>query len=185
MSGPASTPAGATALNSRIAIVAPQDEKIAKLSGELNGTYIAYGARGREQADRQLRQDANAATQPSSGAAVQRAMSKSSGLYVNGSWDLVDATKDGNLKLDEMKEDDLPESMRKMTADQRKAYIEEHAKKRGEIQQKIQTLNGEREKFVAEKRKEQATAARTDSLDAAMLTAVKEQLATKNYDVAK
>jgi hypothetical protein len=168
-----------------VAIPAPQDDEIAKLSGELNGTYIAYGAEGEAQAQRQVAQDANAATQPASGAAQQRAVAKSTGMYRNGSWDLVDATKDGNVKLAEMKEEDLPEAMRKMTLDERKAYVEANGKKRADIQQKIQTLNGEREKFVAEKRKEQAAAARTDSLDAAMQSAVKKQLQTKNYEVAK
>lgn len=160
-----------------VAIAAPQDEEIARLSGALNETYLAYGVEGDAYALRQEAQDLAAASQPAAaaaGAPVQRALAKASTLYTNASWDLIDAMKKGTVKLEDLKEAELPEAMRDMTAEERKAHVEEQAAKRQEIQKQIQALNAEREKFVAEKRKEQAGDP-VDTLDAAMINAVREQ----------
>ncbi len=160
-----------------VAIAAPQDEEIATLSTALNLTYLPYGTAGDEYALRQVAQDVAAASQPAAaaaGAPVQRALAKSSGLYRNGLWDLVDATKDGYVKLEELKEEELPEAMRELKPEEREAYVEEQAKKREEIQKQIQTLNVDREKFVAEKRKEQV-GEKGNTFDEAMINAVREQ----------
>jgi hypothetical protein len=169
-----------------VAIAAPQDAEIARLSGDLNKTYVPYGREGATAAARQVAQDAYAATQPAAlaaGAPVQRAVSKANALYKNGSWDLVDAVvNDKTVKLDDVKEEDLPESMRSMTQQQRKEHVEAQAKARSDLQKQINTLNTEREKFVAEKRREQAAASGKDTLDAAMLNAVGEQLKTSQFE---
>ena len=171
-----------------IAIAAPQDDQIARLSGELNKTYVPYGAAGWRFAARQSQQDAAAATAPAAlaaGAPVQRAVSKANALYRNANWDLVDAVvNDKTIKLDEVKDADLPEAMRSMTQEQRQAHVEAQAKARSDLQHQINALNTEREKFVAEKRREQA-AAGNHSLDAAILTAVGEQLETTHFEQPK
>jgi hypothetical protein len=169
-----------------VAIAAPQDAEIAQLSADLNKTYIPYGQLGGESLARQEAQDAFAATQPAAaaaGAPVQRAVSKANGLYKNGNWDLVDAVvNDKSIKLDDLKEADLPADMKKMNSQQRQDFIAAKSRERGEIQQKINTLNGDREKFIAEKRKESG---KSDTLDAAMLNAVDEELTSKHFEQAK
>jgi hypothetical protein len=163
-----------------VAIAAPQDAEIATLSAKLNETYVPFGGRGAEYAARQQAQDAFAASQPAAAAAAApqvRAMSKASTLYRNASWDLVDAVvNEKTVKLEDVKEAELPEPMRKMTPGERKAYVEQNAKSRGELQEKIRSLGTDREKFIAEKRRENAAAAGEKTLDAAILTAVDEQL---------
>ena len=62
---------------------------------------------------------------------------------------LVDACKDEKFKLAEVKEADLPEAMKKMSQAERAKHVEEMGKKRADLQQKIQALDGERQKFVA------------------------------------
>jgi hypothetical protein len=168
-----------------VAIAAPQDDEIAKLSAKLNETYVPYGERGAQNAQRQVAQDAFAASQPAAaaaGAPLLRAQSKASSLYQNATWDLVDAVvNQKTIKLDDVKEADLPENLRKMTPDQRKAYVEAQAKERTDIQGKIKGLGSEREKFIAEKRRESA-AAGDKTLDSAILGAVGEQLKEKNFE---
>jgi hypothetical protein len=169
-----------------VAIVAPQDADIGRLSAELNKTYVPYGQLGAASYERQAQQDSFAATAPAAaaaGAPVQRAVSKANAMYKNSKWDLVDAVvNDKTVKLDDVKDEDLPADLRGKTAQERKDYIDAKAKARGEIQQKINTLNGEREKYVAEKQRE---AGKTDTLDAAILQAVDEQLGGKQFDQAK
>src|SRR5205085_12383223 len=119
-----------------VSIEAPQDKEIAKLGVELNKTYVAYGRAGAESAQRQYRQDANAATLAPAGAPVQRSLAKASANYQNSSWDLVDAAKAKDFKLSEIKKEELPAEMQKMNVEERKSFIEKHAKERADLQEK-------------------------------------------------
>lgn len=167
-----------------LAIKAPQDEEIMRLSTELNSTYIAYGQAGEESQSRQKQQDTAAAAMPEAGSGVQRSISKAQPVYQNATWDLVDATKENKIKLDEIDAKELPENMRSMTSGQRKAHVEEQAKKRADIQKQINDLGAQRDQYVAEKRRAEATSG-ADTLDAAMLKAVREQLAKNQFEVAE
>jgi hypothetical protein len=160
-------------------IEAPQDKEIANLSVELNKTYLAFGAGGPVAAGRQREQDRNAMSlAPASGAAVQRAVAKSSVNYVNADWDLVDAARDSKFKLEEVKEPDLPAEMQKMSGSERREFVEKKAKERAELQAKIQTLNAAREQYVAAQRKQPSA---TNTLDAVLIGAVREQAATQAF----
>ncbi|HVR39265.1 MAG TPA: VWA domain-containing protein, partial [Thermoanaerobaculia bacterium] len=163
--------------NAQVAdIDAPQDKEIAALGTQLNQTYIAYGTAGAQGAARQNAQDVNVASKMS--ANVQRQVAKSSGYYSNASWDLVDAKKNG-VDIEKIEAKQLPPEMQKMTPPQRKAYVEQNEKKRAEIQTKIQKLDTERKKYVAEQMKKLPPAAST--LDAAVVTTVREVGAKKGY----
>ncbi|SRR6266511_6419902 len=157
---------------------APQDKEIARLSAELNKTYIAYGVGGREAAKRQAVQDANASSVAPSGALLQRSLTKASSNYRNDTWDLVDAVKNGRQTLAEVKTEDLPVEMQKLSADERKAYVESKARERTEIQGKINQLNQARVKYVADRMKAQSA---TNTFDSVVVSTIREQAAKKNY----
>lgn len=159
-------------------IEAPQDKELARLSGALNGTYLAYGAGGSDGAQRQEKQDRNAASVASSGALVARAAAKASGNYQNGSWDLVDAAKDKDFRLDSLKPADLPATMQALPPAERKEFVEKKSRERGELQAQIQTLNEARTKFVATKMKESAA---SNTLDSVVITTVREQAQTRQF----
>jgi hypothetical protein len=159
-------------------IEAPQDGEIAKLSSELNGTYLAYGRAGGESAVRQEMQDRNAATVASSGALVARSVAKASPAYNNGNWDLVDAAKSKDFKLDAVKESDLPAAMQALPSSERKEFIEKKSEERAALQAQINELNAEREKYVAAKMK---TVAFTNTLDSVVITTVHEQAQTRAF----
>lgn len=158
-------------------IEAPQDKEIAELGQKINGTYVAYGKVGVEGARNQAVQDSNAAVAGRGGASVsvERAVTKASAAYNNAGWDLVDATRKKQVELKELKDEDLPEEMRKLDEKGREGYLAKKAEERGAIQTRIQQLSAEREKFLAEKRK----ALPETTLDAAIVGAVRAQ-ATKN-----
>lgn len=159
-------------------IAAPQDEEIAKLGVELNKTYLGYGRSGAEAKKRQVAQDANASTNAVS--ATTRAMSKASRLYDNSSWDLVDGTKQGKVKLEALKDEDLPEELRGKSVEERKAVLEAKEKERAELQARIQQLSAERQKYLAGKEQEQA-AQGGDTLDKAILQSVKTQAKEQSF----
>ena len=158
-------------------VEAPQDAEILRLSTALNNTYVAFGAVGTESRVRQSAQDVNALSLAPQGAAVNRALAKASSNYRNANWDLVDAVKENTVKLDELKREELPKELQTLSTSERKDYLDAKAKERAELQAKINELNKERTQFVAEKIKN--TPANT--LDAAVVTAVREQAAKRNY----
>lgn len=161
-------------------IAAPQDAEILRLNNELNTTYVAYGSAGRAAAARQEAQDNNAmGVSASSG--INRAVAKTSEQYRNSNWDLCDAVKEGQVKLSEVKSEDLPENMRSMTHDQREAYVRTQETRRTEIKSQIRVLTKARNAYVAAKRKDMSSSGGADTLETAMIKAVREQAAAKHY----
>ncbi len=151
---------------------APQDDEIAKLGRELNKTYLGYGSQGKEAKKRQEVQDSNAAA--FAGSATTRAVSKASRLYDNSGWDLVDGTKKGAVKLDAMKDEELPAELQGKNAQERQAIVDAKAKERADIQGRIQKLQTEREKYVTEKQKAAASQG-ADTLDKAIIESATKQ----------
>jgi hypothetical protein len=162
-------------------IAAPQDIQIARLNQELNGTYLAFGSNGAGGKERQKEQDLQASTL-SGEVAAQRAAAKASPQYSNSSWDLVDARKAGQVKLEEMPAADLPAEMKGLSAKERNDYVAAVQNKRETLQKKIATLHAERERFVADRLKNQAT---TNTLDSAIIGALRRQAALKNFTIKK
>ena len=159
-------------------ITAPQDDEIARLGTELNKTYVAFGRAGESGKMRQEAQDVNAASvAPSVNA--QRAIAKASASYRNSGWDLVDAKKEKSVDVSNMKEEDLPEEMRKMTPEEREKYLAGKAGQREEIQRRILSLQTERDKYINEKRREKAT--ETPTLDEAILQATRDAASERGF----
>ena len=77
-------------------VASPYDDKILELNEKLNKTYVAYGSAGRKKMEMQAEQDSNAMSYNKANA-VSRTVSKSSRLYKNSSWDLVDAEKESDF----------------------------------------------------------------------------------------
>ena len=164
-------------------VPAPQDKEIAELNSKLNGSYISYGKNGAAGKMNQAAQDSNAAASPA-GAEVlaRRVASKASSIYSNSSWDLVDRSKEKDFDVKKLTEAELPEEMKKMTLDERVAYVEKKRAEREETQQKLKSLASARDKFVAEKSKGDAS---VSTLGQAVSTAVREQAEKKGVQFNK
>lgn len=158
-------------------IESPYDDEIMKLNESLNRTYVPYGESGEEYQSRQTIQDANAMSY-SKVNVVNRAVTKSSANYKNTSWDLVDFSKEKDFDMSEIEEDELPEEMQKMSEEERINFLKEKNKEREKLQLKIKELNQKRKKYVAKEKKKNAEA---NTLDAAMIKAVREQAAVKKF----
>lgn len=162
-------------------IVAPQDDRIAELNLKLNQTYVPYGDTGAASAERQLEQD-SLSSGISAGLLAKRAKSKASSFYNNANWDLVDALQEGKVAEDEsilMEDDQLPEPMLGMSAQEKLDYVLEQTRERGRIKQEINELSKSRAAYVAEKQREQLAAA--PSMSDALTGAIKKQAQQKNF----
>lgn len=163
----------------------PQDKTLAELNTKLNETYLAYGdqASRRSSSERQRQQDATAAAlAPNSSA--ERTRLKGSALYRNDSWDLIDGVESGRIKLAELKDDQLPEALRKMLPAQRAAHIKELTRQRAKLQAEITALSQERDQFLAARR-EVASHSSNMRFDQALIEAVKEQAEKKGIKLKK
>lgn len=156
-------------------IASPYDEIIIKLNSELNDTYIFYGSHGRNKMKLQAVQDDNA-NELDEVVEVKRAVSKSSRIYKNNSWDLVDAEKEEGFSYSKIDKKTLPKALQEKSPVELEAYVTKQSKRRKEIQEKIRALNVKRNKFVAEQSKGDSA-----GLESVMIKAIKKQAKTKNY----
>ncbi|UJH68327.1 vWA domain-containing protein [Allomuricauda sp. SCSIO 65647] len=153
----------------------PYDDIIIQLNSKLNNTYISYGYAGERKKQMQVAQDANAEALEEV-VVVKRAVSKSSRLYNNSSWDLVDASADKEFDVSKLKKDELPTELKGKSTAEIEKFIEEKKAERTQIQKQIQELNAKREAYIAKNQKEEA-----GELENAMISAIKAQAAKKNY----
>ena len=163
------------------AVPTPYDDKLNTLSIQLNSTFIVYGDQtlAKEQAARQEEQDSNAlSAAPSSSA--DRASFKASGQYKLKN-DLLRDLADKKVKLAELDDEELPRELKSLSPEKRKAYVAKKAEERKALQQQIRDLTTKRKSFLAESRKKEAEASGEQSLDEAILQAVREQAAVKNF----
>lgn len=160
-------------------IPAPQDKDLAELSGKLNTTFVPFGKKGEAGAANQAAQDSNSAGISVANAA-QRAAVKGSSYYRN-EWCLVDHVFTDKVKIEDVKEEELPENMKKMSMAQRKEYLETKKKEREELQKKIAALSIERGKYVEAEQKKIAEKDGVETLDTAVIKTARKQAEAKNY----
>lgn len=154
-------------------VASPYDDELLNLNKKLNETYIGYGKRGKAKMAMQAEQDNNAESY-SKANAVSRTVSKSSHLYKNSKWDLVDAVETEEIIIDNLKEDALPKELKGKSKKEIKDYISNKNKERQSVQKKIKELNTKREIYISKEQKDNA-------LENALLKAIKTQAKHKNY----
>ena len=119
--------------------------------------------------------------QKSKKAGLDRAAVKASGaLYMNTTWDLVDAYKKDTTILSNIDKKTLPDSLKNKTAKELAAVVNEKAKERGVIQDEITRLNVLRNNYIAEEKKKRATA-NTATLETEVEKIIREQ--AKRYNM--
>jgi len=160
-------------------IESPYDDQIDQLNTSLNDTYVPYGNLGESKKAMQLSEDYNSLKYGKQNK-VSRIVSKNSSFYYNNTWDLVDASKEKNFDINKIKKEELPKEMQKMTQEQRKDYVAKKKAKREKTNKTISDLNVKRLAFIAEKKKEMGET-KENSLDLAMIKAIRAQAKAKKF----
>lgn len=153
----------------------PYDNEILEYNKKLNNTYVTYNHIGQQKMEMQAEQDDNAKGY-SNANAVSRTVSKSSHLYKNSTWDLVDASDSEDFKYEDLKKDELPIELKGKSKKEIKAYVYKKKEERRRIQEKIQSLNVSRKQFISKQQKVDV-----NGLENAMIQAIKTQAKHKNY----
>lgn len=155
----------------------PYDNVIIELNSQLNQTYVSYGSLGATKMKKQRLQDANA-YEMEADVAIKRAVSKSSRLYRNEKWDLVDASTQEDFDTNQLDTDSLPEQLKEKTASEIVSYINGKKSERRRLQEQIQELHIKREGYLAKHQKELAGG----QLEDVMLRAIKKQAEDKDFE---
>jgi von Willebrand factor type A domain len=161
-----------------VVIETPYDTDIIELQNKINGTVIPYGPREqRGDVERKTRQ---AAAAPAPVAAemsgyLARNAAKSAGAAITGSGDLVADVKAGRQKLDEVKRDELPDRLRGMNEDERRAFIDTQMAERKALNDRMAALVKQRDRYVHEQAAKAPKPA-ADSFDRAVAETLKAQV---------
>ena len=163
-----------------VVIETPYDDDIIILQKEINGTVIPYGPQRLqkrvEEKTRQLSQVAAAAPASASDmASYLNKRSRISSEAVTGDGDLVSAVASGRTTVAGVKDDELPDALRKLSPDQRAAEVEKQTQARKNLNEKLAALVRKRDAFVAEK-KRTAAPGKASSFDRAVEETLKVQI---------
>lgn len=158
-------------------IETPYDDRIVNLNQQLNNTYVYYGSSGKQKKELQREQDLNSAQYGQSNT-VNRIVSKSSHIYKNCQWDLVDASSDKDFDINKLDISYLPTEMQKMSKEERLIYIEKKKTDRENIKNQINDLNLKREKYITEQRKSND---QDKMLDQVIISSIIKQAKHKNF----
>lgn len=159
-------------------IPTPYDDELAKLNKELVGTTIVYGTKNEKEMGESFKFSAGG---------LGGAKGASRAVYVTEAKKPVSLDKDLVLEadsdekiekaLDSIKEDELPDEMKKMTVEERKKYIEEKKEEREKLMTQIKELSVKRDEYISEELKKSPSA--KDGFDLKVIETLKKQ-AEKN-----
>jgi Mg-chelatase subunit ChlD len=166
-------------------IATPYDEELGALGTNLGGTYVAYGGGAGAEGER-FRADAvtvakemegAVATRAAPMAKAERALNKAVNSYAYVG-DLLQNIENGTVKLESVKDEDLPADLRQLSPEERKQEIEKRLSARRDMRAKIVSLSKQRDEYIAAERK-RLNGGKANGFDAAVSAALKEQLARK------
>lgn len=162
-------------------IKTPYDAELVSSTDKLELTYLPFGQRGFD-AYKRMRELNRDISRGSASDYADRG-GYMAGDHFDTSWDLVDALKDPNFKLESVADKDLPEILRGKSLGQKLYIIQAHGAERERLKGEIRRLGALRETFIADelgRREEEAG----QNLEKMMVAALRAQLKAKGFDFA-
>jgi len=162
---------------SAVAIATPYDERLAKLSAELDGTRLYYGdEKDKVKQARKLEATKKLNETASVTAKARRAAfnaSKSGEMNLLGERELVDDVTSGQVDLDSIEPEELPAPLQAMSAGEQKALVIAAGEQRADLKRQMKDLADQRAAYLRDKVEEGGAA--EGSLDEGIFRAVREQ----------
>ena len=164
-----------------VIIETPYDTEIIELQGRINRTVVPYGTRERqrrvEEKTRQILMAPAASGSDMASYINKRAAAQAAAPEaVTGDGDLVADLSAGRAKLDGLKDEELPESLRKLNAEERKAHLERQLAERRTLNERLSGLVKQRDAYVATERRKSEPGKTGDSFDRAVETTLRAQI---------
>ncbi|MGE0431045.1 MAG: VWA domain-containing protein [Planctomycetota bacterium] len=169
-------------------IATPFDEDLAKAAKDVDATRLWWGS-AEKQAAQKARDAATDDIYRGSSSSAQAARAEYNNSEAGGrNWigsanELIHDLADGKLKLADIKDEELPENMRKMTAEEREAFVKEKAAEREALQKQIDELSKKRAAFIAAEQAKQSAGKPT--WESAVFGSMKDQAARLGIKLEK
>lgn len=159
------------------AISTPFDAKLAELAVKVGKTYVSYGDKKKRDANvsAQSAAELNVSARAPMGAQADRAVNKAVNTFQYDG-DLVQDVENESVKVKDIKTEDLPEDLQKLSLAERERAITARIEERKKIRAEILVLSKQRDEFIAAERKKLG---QTNGFDTAVVQALKEQLLKK------
>ncbi len=148
------------------AISTPYDAELSRLGAKIGGTYLAYGGRGfgggggafrAGKAAAQAGIESRIAAAAPVPAQADRAVNKAINSYAYDESDLLQSVENGVVKVDNLKNADLPDALKKLSPEARKNEIEKRIAERKSIRSEILALSKKRDAYIAAARRKQGS----------------------------
>jgi len=159
------------------AISTPYDSKLAELAGKVGSTYVGYGEKSKRESNISVRQVTELSIAGSAPVAAQadRAVNKAVNTFQYDG-DLLQDVENESVKLKDVKTEDLPEDLQKLSPAEREKTVAARIAERKKIRAEILELSKKRDAFITEERKKTG---QSSGFDTAVAAALKEQLLKK------
>jgi hypothetical protein len=159
-------------------IAAPMDAEIDRVNAALSDTVVPYGGVAQQEVVRNKARLAEAA--PAAASASRHAfLEKKGGSIVTGGGDLLDDVRQGRVKLESVRPEELPQELRALSESERKAALQTRAQERDTLNARLDTLVKERAAYVRNEEAKQRAAGARDGFDGEVMKAVKSQAAAR------
>jgi Mg-chelatase subunit ChlD len=155
----------------------PFDKELATLNTKLTKTVLVWGDRRQQEADGKKNMDALGLSRD--GAASRVACQAKNGQVA--SYCLLDSIKQGKVKLETIKKEELPEPLKKLTLREQKAYLAKLDKERTALNKQVLELDRKRADYIVKKQADEAKKG-TASFDAKVLETLRNQ--AKKFEIA-
>jgi Mg-chelatase subunit ChlD len=175
---------------SEVVIKCPHDEDIARHMSAIDETRLYYGA---PEVHIEMKVKTKASEKINTGAAKDVLAKRAEYNYTNstnksaymGKNELVTAIESGKVKIEDIKAEELPENMRSMSMEERKAFINQIIAKRKKNEAELAQKLKEREKYVAEETKKLKADAIDNSFSGNVHKVIVKQAESKNIKIDK
>ncbi len=162
-----------------VIIETPYDTEIIELQGRINGTVIPYGPKSRrsqvEEKTKQVAAAPAASATEMSSYLSKRVRTAGMAEALTGEGDLVADVATGRQKLSSVKDEELPEPLRKLAPAQRQDAVDKSMSERKVMTDRMAELVKKRDQYVHEQRKS-APQKKADSFDRAVEETLRAQV---------
>ena len=156
-------------------VTTPYDDKLYELNKRIDKTYITYGSsEERSEAVKKFDSEKYSMEAAPVEAKASRAINKAINKYSYSKEDLVQAVENKEVSLKDIKDNELPENMQRMSLKAREGYIQSIMDTRKEIREEIIKVSKEREEYILEQ-KRKGTAGKSE-FDSAVSEVLKKQI---------
>lgn len=156
-----------------VTVATPYDKELGEINRELNRSTLVYGA-PKAQTAAKGKLATSEAVLPA-GAAADRASFNARVNAGGNAYDLLTNINKGTVKLEELKKEELPPELQKLTLAEQKAYLQKLEGRRKELSQKAIDLDRKRSDFITQKQAGETRNTAKDSFDGQVLNILQRQ----------